>query len=492
MRRPKLRTMSWVGVTIAPELLNEQQSFSGGIVANSLEPGDVRVGHVVETYDQSDPIQSATLMFEDRGAELKIAYLFESATHDPEPHQFLRANAWFDLNNSDLPKTVLFADSSGWVTLSGARVSGALMGSFPLGRVRAQVLIFNRPRTIQDEYVVAEFMSTIDGLEAFAGFEPVKFDRHRKEDGGNRVEVVVDASDSVTWIAGGYTYEIHANVSWTGQDGRSFDIRDSRPYLQTAREGGATIAEHYQAQLPIRALLMLAHGSPLSWRSHKLRDDEFPMWMLDGSDRGPYATDVVMEATVRQHKAEEPDSGAFVFSAFRLSDLGAVGLTKWIDLYSRHAFRRAVEPAVEVINGASKFLEPQLMMLAISLDRFGSFRFNDGRRRAMYEHIEKCLEEAELEWTAIGSRIGIAKAIANINNDLKHPDRADYPETDELAAVTHLCEIIARAQLFDLLDLNDELRGEFLGSNDARWASEAFTKLGMTITDEGKFVRGAG
>lgn len=459
-------------------------------MANTLAAGDVRVGHVIEAYDQDDPIQGATLTFDDRGAELQVAYLLESKDLDPEPHQFLRANSWFAFNGGDLPATVLFADHRGWVTLSGARVTGTSMGNFPHGWIRARALIFNRPRTVQDEYSVAEFMSTIDGLEAFARFEPVKFDVQPKEGGGHRVELVVDAFENVTWTAGGFDYEIHANVAWTGQDGRSFDILDNRPYLQTSREGGAAIHEHYQAQLPIRALLILIHGSPLSWRSHKLRDDEFPTWMLDGSDRGPSSIPVILEATVRQHRAEEPKSSDFVFSAFRLHDLGPTGLTKWVDLYAADDFRRAVEPAVEVIDGATKFLEPQLMMLAISLDRFGYYRFGDGTRRAMHDHIEKCLAAADLDWPQIGSRIGIAKAIANVNNDLKHPDRADYPETDELAAITRLSEVIARAQLFDLLGVDPQLRAEFIRSNDARYAIESFTQLGITVTDDGKFIHG--
>lgn len=457
-------------------------------MANALEPGDVRVGHLIEEYDQDDPVQGATLTFDDRGAEVQVAYLLESKTRDPEPHQFLRANSWFDFNNGDLPKTLLFADNRGWVTLSGARVTGTSMGNFPHGRVRARVLIFNRPRTIQAEYAVTEFMSTLDGLEAFARFEPVKFDIQPKDGGGHRVEIVVDASENVTWTAGGFEYEIHANVAWTGQDGRSFDILDNRPTLQTSREDGASIYEHYQAQLPIRALLILIHGSPLSWRSHRLCDDEFPTWMMDGSARGPSSVPVLLEATVQQHRAEERQPIDFVFSAFRLRDLGSAGLTKWIDLYADDDFRRAIEPAVEVINGATKFLEPQLMMLAISLDRFGYYRFGDGTRRAMHDHIEKCLEAADLDWPQIGSRIGIAKAIANVNNDLKHPDRADYPETDELAAITRISEVIARAQLFDLLGVDPSLRTEFSRSNDARHAVESFTQLGITVTDEGKFI----
>lgn len=458
------------------------------MVANQLAVGDVRVGHVFEGYDQPGPAQGATLTFDGRGAELQVAYLVESEI-GRAPRQFARANAWFDFNNSSLPKTLLFADSIGWVTLSGARVSGGSLGSIPSGRVRARSLIFGRPRMVLEDYSVAEMMSTIDGLDAFARFKPIKLSVEHKEDGGHRVEVVVDASESVSWNAGGFSYTIHANVSWTGQDGTSFEVLDGRPFLQTVREGGATIDEHYEAQFSIRALLVLVHGSRLSWRSHKIRDDQFPMWMLDGSDRGPSAVEVFYEPTVGQYRQDEPDSSNFVFSAFRLQDVGTAGLAKWIALYADEDFRRAVEPAVEVINGATKFLEPQLMMLAISLDRFGYFRFGDGKRRPMHEHIVKCLEEAGLDWPEIGSRSGIAKAIGNVNNDLKHPDRAKYPETDELAAITRIAEIVARCQIFDVLGIDPILRDNFVRSNVARHAVELFTNRGIVVTNEGYFAR---
>ncbi|MBX3196082.1 MAG: hypothetical protein KF727_13400 [Microbacteriaceae bacterium] len=422
-------------------------------------------------------------MFDDRGPELIVPYLYETAA-DPEPHQFGRPNRWFNLRDEALPKTLLFTDNLGWVTASGSRISGSSIGVRSQGKVRAQAWIFNRPREIRDRYLVNQFSSTIDGLEEFARFEPVRFDVTQTE-GGHRVELTVDAAENLRWAVDGFQYEIHANAAWTGQDGRRFEITDARPNLSTVVDGGATIPDHYEAQLPIRALLILVFGHKLSWRSHRLRDDDFPMWMADGSDRGAHGVEVVLSSTVKQHGQPKLTSQDLAFPAFHLQDLGAAGLERWIALYGSTDFRRAVEPAVEVLNGATNFLEPQLMMLAISLDRFGYFRFADGRRRAMHEHILKCITDAGLDWPDVGSQVGIAKAISNMNNDLKHPDRPTYPDMNRLSCIVELAEILARAQLFDLLGLPQGLAQGFLSSAGAGAARRAFAAANLHVTDEG-------
>lgn len=456
-------------------------------MTNELDPGDVRVGHISDGIDDG-PVQSGTLTSDDDGnAELLVAYLYDPPG-DQEP-QFARTSTWFRFaDDSKPPKTLLFFDSRGIVTLVDNRLGDASLGSYPLGRLRPQVLIFQRPRTFKEEYRVRDFKSTIDGLEAFAGFRPISFETVPNVD-GYRTTIAIEPSERIEWEACGFHYVIRANAAWTGREGRSFELIDSRPYVQTTNEAGATPHDHLAAQWSIRALLTLVFGVKLLWRSHQLRDDEFPMWMLSGDAHDPHFVDVQLAGTVKQHRGPEPETASLHFPLVRLADLGGEGMRKWVELYADEDFERAVQPAVEVINGATSFLEPQLMMLAISLDRFGHFRHRDRRRRAMWENIEKCLIDAQLDWPEIGSRRGIAMAISNINNDLKHPDREQYPETTELAGAVLLSKIIVRAQLFDLLGLPDALRQSFLGSNDARNAVDVFVRHGLRVDDDGKITK---
>lgn len=453
-------------------------------MTNELALGDIRVGHIDDGLGEG-PVQSGTLTFEEeQGAQLLVAYLRDAP--DAAAPQFARTSTWFRFTgDSKPPKALLFFDSRGIVTLLDNRVGGASLGAYPLGRLRPQVIIFERPRAIKEEYRVRDFKSTIDGLEEFAGFRPIDFDSVSTGD-GYKTTIVIEPTERVEWEAGGFHYMIRANIAWAGRDGRRFEVVDSQPYVQTTSETGATPHEHLGAQWSVRALLTFLYGTKLAWRSHQLRDEEFPMWMLSGATRDPVFVDVYLAGTSKQHRWPEPAS--LQPSPVGLTDLGSEGMRKWVELYADEIFERAMQPAVEVLNDATTFLEPQLMMLAISLDRLGQFRHGDERRRGMWVNIEKCLVDAQLDWPQIGSRRGIAKAISNINNDLKHPGRPRYPGTDELAGAVYLSKIIIRAQMFDLLGLQDELKQSFLQSNDAQNAVAVFTRQGLRVDDEGKVI----
>jgi hypothetical protein len=453
-------------------------------LSNSLGPEDVRVGHLLDGNDDLLPDQVAVLTFdEQRGATLTVPYFWDSNGVNP---QYAKAARWFDLNDPELPSALMFLDERGFVTMSEAYVRASTIGNVMRGKAGAQAVIFGRPRVLRESYQVEQFVSTLDGLDEFAAFRIAIVDREQLLSGTQQVTVTLDSSDSVQWEVGGFSYSIQAAVSW--RVGRRLSVDESPARLLTAKEGGASFSEHFLAQSPIRALLVLIHGTPLAWRSHRLRDDEFPTWMMDGSDREAAEVDVQLAGTVGQHGMAPPNTNRFALSVVGLRDLGPAGMCRWIELYAEKDLQRAIQPAVEVLNGASKFLEPQLMMLAISLDHFGFYRFGDGSRRPLSDHILKCLESAQLDWPEIGPRSGIARAIASVNNDLKHPDRRKAPSRDVLLAVTSLAKIVARAQIFDLLGLEERYLHKFLGSNDSAHAVRTFTERGITINDSGHFL----
>lgn len=316
-------------------------------MANTLEPGSVRVGHIADASGDDSPLaQSATLTFDAKeGVELHVPYLIELP--DEANPQFVRANRWFSRFGEDLPKTLVFVDESGFVTLHRLRASRISHGSHPLGRARAAVTIFERPRQFRDEYLVKELASTIDGLEEFARFEPVTHDVEYLPGGHHRTTVVVESVESVEWDANGYSYAIKSNVSWAAQRGRYFHVVDSEPYILTTSDAGASPLDHLAAQWPIRALLILIHGQPLSWRSHRLRDDQFPVWMMDGSTSDPSFVQVQFQGTIAQHSADKPSSPHFSHPPLQLADLTPAALADWVTLYGNEVFEQAVQPAVE-------------------------------------------------------------------------------------------------------------------------------------------------
>ncbi len=445
---------------------------------NTLTPGQVRVGQLfMSSADGGRPMLSAALTFDDRrGARLLVPYVAGN-------QQFDEARRWF--RTMEPPPSMLFVDNEGVVTLLGVRWQGHSGANFVTGRLTADNAIFGQPRTLKAEYRVRSLQSTIDGLDGFTHFNPVKYEFPRR---GEPAVISLDEGESVSWRSAGFTYTLRASVVWSGTEGRQFEAQ-SLPAISTSRSRRATLQEHLHAQRAVRDLLLLAHGQKLSWRSHRVVDEQFPLFTLDGVAHEPEPAETLFAGTVGEHALPVPPSINLAFPALNLRSVGRRGLKRWTDAYSLELFRRAVQPVAEVLNGAASFLEPQLMMLASALDYFGYYRFGDGRRRPMYESIQKCLDDPVLDWPRIGSPEGIARAIASINNDLKHPDRERKPESDELACVVTLAKVIARAQPFDLIGVGPHARRQFLESRDVRWAAEMFERCGISICDDGSLKR---
>lgn len=448
-------------------------------MANTLLPGQVRTGQLF-TRDRGDgtPMLSATLIFDERhGAQVLVPYVRGVP-------QFEEVRGWF--RTMSPPSSMLFADNEGVVALVGVRWWGEAGGNLVTGRLVVDTAIFGQPRRLKQEYRVRTLRSGIDGLEGFTNFHPV---RYEYTDPGEPIVVTLDESETVTWRSGGFTYGLRAIAVWSGTRGRQLDVK-SVPVLTTSCHRGATPHEHLRAQWAVRDLLLLAQGSKLSWRSHVIEDEQFPVLTLDGAEHGPEPAPTLFSSTVGQHALPEPRPIDLAFPALNLAALGGRGLQRWTDLYADDLFRRAVQPIAEVINGAATFLEPKLMMLASALDYFGYYRFGDQRRRRpMHESIRKCLDDAGLDWPDIGTRAGIANAITCLNNDLKHPDRDRRPDRGELACTVALATLIARAQPFDLLGATTAARDAFLRSRDARLMVETFQGYGLRIQDDGSFVR---
>ena len=136
-------------------------------MTNTLGPGDVRVGHIVDKEDDS-PWQAATLTFDERpGATLLVPYVTGE-------EQFARTESWF--HKQVPPESLVFVDNDGAVTLTGVHWRGDSGHHWSQGRLGADTVIFNRPRSIRPNYKVKDFLSTIDGLETFAAFRPVNYE----------------------------------------------------------------------------------------------------------------------------------------------------------------------------------------------------------------------------------------------------------------------------------------------------------------------------
>lgn len=446
-------------------------------VTNAIELGSVRSGHLF-TERSADPVQSCTLTYEGGvGPVLSVPYIRGET-------QFAATQRWFQ--QREPPPTLLFADPAGVVTFSGVRWAGHRGAGIELGRLTADTVILGRPRTVKDEYRFSDFTSTIDGLEEFCGFQPIS-DNLDDPARARAVTFTVNPPEEVHWRHKGFTYALRSWAPWS-TDGREVSVQ-STATLTTHRRTRALVNEHIAAQWPVRALLLLVLGSEIYWREHRILDDQFPTWMMSGGPHAPQSLQVLSRRTLRDHEQEPADHHKFIWSLFALPDVKAAGLARWLKLYEDPIFRRAIEPTVEVINGATNFLEPRLMMLSLGLDAMGHFR--DGTRKRnvkLSDQILRCITASGLDLSEIGSAKGIAAAIATMNNDIKHADRPDRPDGVELSLAVDLGLLIMRFQLFDLLRLSKRIHQQALHSHDINFLLEAFRLNGLKIDESGSFV----
>lgn len=460
-------------------------AIGGALATNDLSPGDVRVGHIFDEVDDGFPDQVATLTFDDvHGAVLSIPYLYESAG-GTNP-QYRKAEQWFEDDQSTPPENLIFQDHHGAVTFCGCRSLGASMGSSGVGRLSARSVVFGMPQRISDVKHTKELRSTIDGLREFADFSPIVVSDETIQDGRRRLVVELAEEEGVTWEHGPFKYKISQNVYRREIRGSSFSLDAGKPRLSTESELASNLEDHLKAHRSIRALLTLIYGRQLAWRSHQILDENFQLRTINGMVHGATPTEVQISSTHREHRLPEPRSSSLAFPIFTVAELSVEGLEEWTRLYCDEEFLRAVQPAVEVFNDATRFLDPQLMMLAMSLDRLGFFHSGSKGRPSLASNILRCIDAAGVSWPAVGSSKAIARAIARANNDLKHPDRNSYPSTVGLAGLTAIAKVVVRAQLLPLLKISPAKRDKFINGVDVSNAGRIFVKSGLSISESGE------
>lgn len=445
-------------------------------MTNELRPGQTRFGFLLDGRPGT-PYQAAMLSYEaERGAVLTVPYVLGE-------EQFAHVEEWF-VHQRAVPETLMFWDNEGVVTLTGLSWGGNTFAQAAKGRVVPTTVIFGRPRLFRADYRVRKLASRLDGLQAFTRFAPVEVD-HRPGDGTEAV-ATVRPSEAITWRHGGFSFALEATAAWSSRQGGSFAAA-AESALESRCSRGRTVTEHVGAQWPFRALLILAFGSPVSWRDHWATDRNFPTWMLDGSTLEGEGMRVQTRRTVADFEKDAPAT-TFPIPMLHAHDLGAAGIRRWFQLYDDEVFRRAIEPVVEVINGASRFLEPQLLMTAMSLEAMGHFRDPERRSgRSVESQIKRCIDATGLNWSSIGPTRGMAKAIATAYNDLKHADRGRRPGGLELGLLTPLAVMVMRLQILDLLRVPDPVRSAFTSTGLYR-VTERFTSNAVRISSKGELL----
>lgn len=103
-------------------------------------------------------------------------------------------------------------------------------------------------------------------------------------------------------------------------------------------------------------------------------------------------------------------------------------------------------------------------------------------------YVFRCLDLLAVKWgDYISSDIGLARAIANNYNDVKHFDRGDFPDHEETYLVSSVNKLLVRLLALHLTGKGDELLEPYRDGKELWPIQQRFEVVGMRVDDDGNW-----
>lgn len=483
--------------------------------ANGLVPGE---SHAVTLVDgvPNTPHVTAVLTLEKSGTiRVVVPYV-----RDAEEHATVQA--WFD--SDGVPPHLLAFGSNMRLELFGCRNSGYVrFGGYAAteGHIWVEdALMGVRTSEFDAPLQVREVTSYVDGLYEWARLSSVEseYDSQGEDwDRENLLMYTVQATEGLVWQQEGATASIRS--TFQGAAGRGINIED-QAVIRTRFVEPRPFQDHLREQRAFVSLLSIIFGCPIAFRRHVARDDSLRLRNLGGGDMGMASVDVISRQTSAEHLRPVPEASDFHHPIIRMPSLTSSHLESWRDGVDE--WERIVLPIAGIfrVPASSTFVENVAMNSAVSLEALGEkyIPFQDGEhdtyRKAMRNldsaekmrdsavsktTIGKCrttttdiyraLVSVGINWTSIAvSTVGLARAIADNYNGIKHPGMGAMPDSFQTAVLSDISCGVARLSILKLIGVDPAASGvdayQLFRRADQRLSSES-----LIIDHDGNFVR---
>ncbi|MHA7263736.1 ApeA N-terminal domain 1-containing protein [Arthrobacter sp. TMN-37] len=239
--------------------------------------GDSLPGLLIDGIEES-PWVTGVLTFEAvQGITLSIPFLRGS-------DQFSTVSGWVSTNTC--PPNLVLLTGSGRFSLHGCRVGSSSVnfggsGFSTLQIVPHEVVYKDRDGDFEDELLVTELRSHIDGLAEWTNFAATSYSVTRGDDDRvKQLNVEVKAGDLIEWRHGDAHYQL--STDWrTDESEPGFRVREW-VCLTTKFPTPRSSSEHLEHQRKVSNLLALMFGVRASFRRHEIRDPRFNQKVLSG------------------------------------------------------------------------------------------------------------------------------------------------------------------------------------------------------------------
>lgn len=466
-----------------------------------LEFGDSLSGLLVDGVDGTPYVGATVRMTKDRGMVVEVPYL-----PDRGIEQFDQVQAW--LESRTPPTNMLLLTHDGTISLFDIAWSGhseTWDGSrASVGSLRPALAVLGRRETdLATPLIMKEMHSWLDGLNEWSGLTSVNTE-HETDD-QSRVQsltMTLDASESFTWTQQGATLSLRAGwLHAPERNGysRATTVYDNVAIVSTFESGPASFWDHFVEHRKVASLMVFLFGRQLSFRKHSLRDDLFVLRTGTGRVYSAPLTEVTSRHTYRERIPEIPSVKELGNPIASFRQIGAEGLEAWANNYE--PWKRFILPSASVLGRDGAYIEDLIISTSMSMEAAGGIIGERPGERATWSrgriprpttatYVYRCLELLAVRWPErIGSRIGLAKAVANAYNDVKHYDRGDFPEHDEAHVVSQVSQMIVRLVALHITGRGEELLAHYRETEQFYKLQQALDAYGLKIDDHGSWVR---
>lgn len=480
-----------------------------------LEVGSVLAATFIDGIEETPHVVGTLKLDDERGVRVFIPFVQGSK-------EFESVEAWFDGQNPPPHLSVIGNDLR--IGLFGCGFSG-LTSNTPHGTAEGHIdaeeaVLKERDGEFSDPLRVKEVTSEIDGLYEWARLKSVTTDHSTEGDGWsltNTLVFTVKAAQGLVWRQGDATLSV--STTFNASSGRGINLEE-KAVLRSAFDLPRSFREHLAEQRKFVTFLSLMFGTSLSFRGHRVRDDRYTTKTMGGQIMDYPHVELISRQTIREYSKPLPPKKELDHPLVRMPNLQSESLSRWSDNYDQ--WERFILPISGVyrVPTSMSFVENIALNSAMSLEALGAVlvgyvegeeaTYQDGKKtvefatkmkdpttpkkvssrwKTVATDIYRGIKPLGLNWTQIAaSEIGLARAVANNYNTLKHPSKGSFPDPLHTRLLSDISSGIVRLNALKLVTDDEGLIKRSQSTHLFRRTLSIFADERLFISDNGEIV----
>ena len=470
------------------------------MVVEHLEFGESIAGLLIDGVKDTPYVGATLKLVDPDGVRVEVPYITHSQTG-----QFAHIAKWFD--DQAPPDNLQLDTEDGPISLYRLRWSGYAQ-RLGEGHARgtltpSETVLGARDGDLTDALEIQTVRSRLDALNRWTRVSAVSEDHDVDEDSKVvRWRSEAEGRTIATWPQGEATLSLIASWEVTRREdscSREVIVHDNVFLESDFTSGSRPFFDHLKEQRKLARLLVFIYAVPIGFREHKIQDERFATRMLDGRVANYPFIELISSLSVDERKLPVTGTEALSQPIAHFQEIGAEGLAAWSKNYDK--WERFILPSAGVLGRRGAFAEDIVTSTSMSMEaasqligkQDGEEATYDGRRRpSTATFVYRCLNVLGVRWgDFIESEVGLARAIANNYNDVKHYDRGDFPAYQETILVSYVNRLIVRLLAVRLTGQGTSALARYRKGEELWPLHQRFDGYGMRILDDGSWQRTA-